>query len=335
VIDDQSQNDKAAAAYERLITEQKVDLISASYGTGTTSAAMHVAERYGYVFPNTTGSLTYQYTYKYAFPSWSSGRYPNITVIQGLLDMLKASGKPVKKLVFVINQFPGSNYLGLGTNDGDAQDKIGAVDVASKAGYDVVKITYPINITYWAPIAAQIRSADPDFIVQYGTGLDAANLAQALKTINYKAKGQFSLWSSPGPIAQLGDIGNNIMLTGFFLPSMPQAQTPTVKEIVAAYAERAKAANTYPVFETQAESEWVAWEYLTQAVKATESLDNKVIGDWLRENGITSELIGKVKFDTSQNNYPPDISIVGQIQNGEWQCVWPPEKKSADVVLGD
>jgi branched-chain amino acid transport system substrate-binding protein len=334
VLDDESQNDKAAAAYERLITEQKVDLITGPYGTGTISAAMKVAQRYNYVFTNSTGSLTYQYNYKYQFPSWSSGRYPNVSVITGLLDMLKASGKPIKKIAVAVNTFPGSNYLALGTKDGDDQDKIGAVDVISKAGIEVVKIEYPINISDWGPIAAQIRSADPDFICDYGVGLDAANLLKALKAINYKPKGLFGLWSAPGPLAALGDVGDNVMLTGFFLPSMPQAQTPAIKEIVQQYADRAKAAKTYPVFETQAESEWVAWEYLTQGVEGAQSLDNQKVGDWLRENGITSELIGKVKFNTDQNNYPDDISIVAQLQKGTWQCVWPTDKKSADLILG-
>jgi branched-chain amino acid transport system substrate-binding protein len=334
VLDDESQNDKAAAAYERLITEQKVDLITGPYGTGTISAAMKVAQRYGYVMTNSTGSLTYQYTYENQFPSWSSGRYPNISVITGVLDMLKASGKPIKKIALVVNKFPGSNYLALGTNDGDDQDKIGAAEVIAKAGYEVVKIEYPINISDWGPIAAQIRSADPDFICDYGVGLDASNLAQALKAINYKPKGLFGLWSAPGPLAALGDVTDNVMLTGFFLPSMPQAQDPAIKEIVSQYEERAKAAKTYPVFETQAESEWVAWEYLTQGVEGAKSLDNKKIGDWLRKNGVKSQLIGEVKFNTDQNNYPDDISIVGQLQKGTWQCVWPPEKKSADVILG-
>lgn len=334
VIDDQSQADLAASAYERLITEQKVDLITGPYGTGTVSAAIKVAQRYNYVFTNSTGSLTYQYTYKYHFPSWSSGRYPNISVITGILDMLKASGKPIKTIAMLVNKFPGSNYLGLGTSDGDDKDKIGAVDLVKQAGYRVVEIQYPTNISDWSTIAAQLRSANPDFICDYGLGLDATNLLQALKAINYTPKGLFGLWCSPGPLAALDAVSNNVMLTGFFLPSMPQAQNAAVKEIVQQYADRAKAAKSYPVFETQAESEWVAWEYLTQAVEKTGSLDNETIGDYLRENGITSQLIGPVKFNTAENNYPPDISIVGQLQNGTWECVWPTSKKSADLVLG-
>lgn len=332
VIDDQSQNDKAAAAYERLITSDKVDLISAPYGTGTTSAALQVAQRYGYLFPNTTGSLTYQYKYAGHFPSWSSGRYPNISIVTDVLDMLEESGQPLKKIAFVVDEFPGSNYVALGTDQGDSQDKKGAIDVAKGRNYEVTKITYPITITDWAPIAAQVRSFDPDLIFNASVGLDGANLAQALKAINYQPKAQFSLWSAPAPLDKLGATSNDVMLAGLYLPTMPQAQTAAVKEIVQLYTDKAKSDKTYPIFETQAASEWVAWEFLVQAAEGTKSLDNKKMIDWLSANGVKSELLGDLKFDASQNNYTGNGSIIEQLQDGVWQSVWPADKRSAKVV---
>src|SRR5690606_8698659 len=98
-------------------------------------------------------------------------------------------------------------------------------------------------------------------------GLDAANLLQALEALNYTPRGQFSLWSSPGPLDGLGETANNVMLAGLFLPTMPQAQSEEVDSIIAEYTERAEANGTYPVFETQAASEWLAWEFLVQAVE--------------------------------------------------------------------
>jgi branched-chain amino acid transport system substrate-binding protein len=332
VIDDQSQNDKAASAYERLITEEKVDLISAPYGTGTTSAALQVAQRYGFLFPNTTGSLTYQYTYPGHFPSWSSGRYPNISIVTDVLDMLEENGGELKKIAFVVNEFPGSNYVALGTDQGDDQDKQGAIDVATKRGYQVMKVTYPITITDWGPIAAQVRSFAPDLIFNAGVGLDGANLAQALEAVNFTPKGQFSLWSSPAPLDGLKGTSNDVMLAGLFLPTMPQAQTDAVKEIVAAYATKANADKTYPIFETQAASEWVAWEFLVQAVEGTQSLEQDKLISWLSTNGVTSELLGKLTFDKKANNYTGDDSIIEQLQDGVWQAVWPADKRSAKVV---
>lgn len=332
VIDDQSQNEKAAAAYERLIAAEKVDLISAPYGTGTTSAALQVAQRYGYLFPNTTGSLTYQYTYPGHFPSWSSGRYPNISIVTDVLDMIEETGQPLKKIAFVVDEFPGSNYVALGTSNGDDKDRQGAIDVAKSRGYEVSKITYPITISDWAPIAAQVRSFAPDLIFNAGVGLDGTNLAQSLKAVNFSPKAQFSLWAAPAPLEKLGATSNGVLLAGLYLPTMPQAQSAAAKEIVQLFAAKAKADKTYPVFETQAASEWVAWEFLVQAAEGTGSLDNKKMIDWLHQNGVKSELLGELKFDRNQNDYTGNGSIIAQLQDGEWQSVWPADKRSAKVV---
>lgn len=331
VIDDESQPDRAAAAYDRLISEEGVDLITPPYGTGTVSAAIGVAERYGYVFPNHTGSLTYQYSYDCHFPSWSSGRYINETIITDLLDMLEETDTPPESLAFVVNEFPGSNYVAFGTQDGDERDQRGGIDIARERGYEVFEITYPVSISDWAPIAAEIKQRDPDFIVNPSVGLDAANLLQALEALDYQPDGQFSLWSAPGPLDGLGATADGVMLAGLYLPTMPQAQTDEVREIIAQYEERATANGTYPEFETQAASEWVAWEYLVQAVEATQSLEHDVLCEWLNNNTVTSELLGEISF-TEENNYPANMSILAQLQGSEWQSVWPPEKRSADVI---
>ena len=330
VVDDESLPDKAAAAYERLMTEDEVDLITGPYGTGTVSAAINVAQRYGYVLPNHTGSLTYLYDYPCHFPTWSSGRYPNQTIINDTLDMLEATGDAPESIAFVVNQFPGSNYLAYGTKDGDDKDQTGAIEIAKERGYEVIDISYPTDIQDWTPIATQIKNADPDYIWNAGVGLDTTNLLQALEGLNYDPKGIFGLWSTPGPIAALGDVADGVMLAGLYFPSM--ADDPEVQEIIDEYTTRAQAAETYPVFETQAASEWIQWEVLTQAAAGAESLDQDEMCEWLTENGIDSQLVGHLDFTTEDNNYPGNVSVIGQLQGGEWQAVWPDDKTVADVV---
>jgi branched-chain amino acid transport system substrate-binding protein len=329
VVDDESLPDKAAAAYERLITEDSVDLITGPYGTGGVSSAINVAERYGYVLPNHTGSLTYLYEYDCHFPTWSSGRYPNETLITDTLDMLEATDDPPETIAFVVNQFPGSNYLAYGTQDGDEKDAVGAVQLARDRGYEVIDINYPTDISDWTPIASQIKQADPDYIWNAGVGLDTTNLLQALEGLNYDPKGIFGLWSAPGPLAALGEVADDVVLAGLYFPSM--ADDPEVEEIIAEYTERAQKAETYPVFETQAASEWIQWELLTQAVEATESLEHEELCEWVKENGVDSQLLGPLDFSAEDNHYTGNVAVLGQLQDGEWQAVWPEEKKTADA----
>ena len=53
--------------------------------------------------------------------------------------------------------------------------------------------------------------------------------------------------------------------------------------------------------------------------------------DWLTENGIDSQIVGHLDFSAEDNHYPGNVSVIGQLQDGEWQAVWPEDKKVADV----
>ena len=78
LLDDESDPAKVSALYERLISQDRVDLIMGPYATPNIVAAMAVAERHGYVLPNHTAVLTYALTYRCQFPTWSTGARPNI-----------------------------------------------------------------------------------------------------------------------------------------------------------------------------------------------------------------------------------------------------------------
>jgi branched-chain amino acid transport system substrate-binding protein len=331
LFDDESVPDKAAALYERLITEEDVDLLIGPYGTGNITAAMNVAERYGYVFPHHTGSLTYAYTYDKQFPMWYTGLHPNITTANLLFDALEASGNPPKTIAFVVNQFPGSKFMALGQ---EGTDEGGAIKIAEERGYDVVlNVDFPLTINDWGPIAAQVRDADPDFIYLSGLGLNANGLLEALQAIDYKPKGLFILWPAPGPLLALGDVGEGVMSVTLFEEHEPFLSNPGADEMIERFHKAATEAGLgYPVVETQASVSWVAWQVLTTAVKETGSLDQDVLADWLHNNTVET-VIGPVSFDANNQNYGPDLQKIKQIQNGEWLVVYPQEfaKEGASI----
>ena len=207
VLDDESVADQAASLYERLITEDGVDLIMGPYGTGAIAAAMQVADRYDYVFPQHTGSLTYAFDYQCQFPAWPTGRYPNITNPELVFDALESTGNPPETIAFVINQFPGSMFVAYGYPDsGDPQDARGAKEIAEERGYEVVlDVQYPLTIDDWGPIAAQVRDADPDFVYLGALGVDGPNLLAAMDALDYRPAGIFMQWPAPGPVLGAGE----------------------------------------------------------------------------------------------------------------------------------
>lgn len=323
LFDDEASPDQAASLYERLITEEEVDLLIGPYGTANITAAMNVAERYGYVFPHHTGSLTYAYTYDKQFPMWYTGLHPNITTSNLLFDALETSDSPPETMAFVVNQFPGSKFMAYGQ---EGTDEGGAVKVAEERGYDVVLETeFPLGITDWGPIAAQVRDADPDFIFLAGLGLDANGLIEALQAIDYQPRGFFVLWPAAGPLLSLGDAAEGVTSVTLFEEHEPFLSNPGADEMVERFDAAAEAEGLgYPKVETQASVSWTAWQVLTTAVKETGSLDQDVLADWLLNNTVQT-VIGPVSFDPDNQNYGPDLQKIKQVQDGEWVVVYPGE----------
>ena len=321
LFDDESVPDKAAALYERLLTEEEVDLLIGPYGTGNITAAMNVAERYGYVFPHHTGSLTYAYTYDKHFPTWYTGLHPNITTANLLFDALETSENPPKTIAFVVNQFPGSKFMAYGQ---EGTDEGGVVKIAQDRGYDVVlEVEFPLTINDWGPIAAQVRDADPDFIYLAGLGLNANGLIEALQAIDYQPRGFFVLWPAAGPLLALGDAAEGVTSVTLFEEHEPFLSNPGADEMVTKFGAAAEEAGMgYTAVETQAAVSWATWQVLTTAVKETGSLDQDVLADWLHNNTVET-VIGPVSFDASNQNYGPDLQKIKQVQNGDWLVVYP------------
>jgi branched-chain amino acid transport system substrate-binding protein len=322
VRDDESVNDNAANIYEQLITEDQVDLILGPYGTGTITAAMAVAQREGFVFPHHTASLTYAYTYECHFPTWPTGVTTNITNPNLVYDALVASGNPPETIAFVLSEFPGTQYIGYGPPNSDAG---GAVTEAKKRGWDVVlELNYPLGLADWAPIAAQVAAADPDFVYVGALGIDGPNLLNALDAINYVPKGHFYQWPAPGPLLGAPNADGAFSVTTFEMHS-PYMDDPEVAEIANAFAAAAADAGLpYTSFEAQASVSWVAWEVLVAGVRGAQSLDHGEICQWLIDNPVDT-ILGEVDFDPTQQNYYGDLSVIKQITDGEWVVVYPPE----------
>ncbi len=103
LLNDESDPAKVSALYERLISQDDVDLIMGPYATPNIVAAQAVAQRHGYVLPNHTAVLTYALTYDCQFPTWSAGGKPNLAVPQTVFKMLKTQQRPPRRVAFVTN----------------------------------------------------------------------------------------------------------------------------------------------------------------------------------------------------------------------------------------
>ena len=329
VLDDQSDQAKVGQLYEQLISQDKVDLVIGPYATPNILSAMAVAQRHNYVLPQHTAVLAPQLTYSCQFPAWSYGPRPNEFIPTQLFDAVASLPDAPKRIAVVTSQSGSAAFV----TDGFGSDKTGMLTIAPQKGLQVVaNVHYPPTTSDWAPIAAQVRAAKPDLVVNNGLGVDAVNLLQAMKQLNYRPPMMFALFPAPGPLLGLGDMSAGTLTTSLFQPDQADKLGGDVQAIVDDFKTRATAAKLpYPVFETQAAASWNAWDILTDGVKAAGSLDQQKICDSLHADGAQTTFSGKVTFDPADHNFWAGTETLAQIQGGKWVTVWPQDKAAAQL----
>ena len=333
VLDDESDQARVASLYERLISQDEVDLIMGPYATPNILSAMAVAERYGYVLPQHTAVIAPLMTYDCQFPAWSIGEEPNRYVPELVLDALATLPNPPQRVAVVANQNGSTDFVANGLPD-DPNDA-SVSNVATERGLEVVaNIQYPPTTTDWGPIAAQIRDADPDFVFNGAIGIDTVNLIQAMEQLEYRPPLLFSLFPAPGPLLGVGEAAEGVMSVSLFEanPPLVEAAGPEVAEIVADYEARVTAEGLpYTAWETQATASWNAWETLVQGVTAANSLEHDAICEALQSNGAETTFSGPLAFDAEANNFWPPNQLIKQIQDGEWVAVWPADRAASEL----
>jgi branched-chain amino acid transport system substrate-binding protein len=333
LLDDESDQAQITPLYERLINQEQVDLIIGPYATPNIIAAVAVAERAGFVIPHHTAIHAPLLTYDCQFPGWSIDPEPDVYVSELLFGMLTQLPDPPERVALVTNG--SGSTLPMTEGFVEQGEGGGMIGIAPQYGLDVVEtLTYAPGNQEWGSIAAQLRDADADVVINNGLGVDPIGIIEAMEQLDYRPPMFFTLFPAPGPMLGLGEPGDGALSVSLFEPNEPVLGQygPEVREIVEEYRQRAEAAGLpYTAFETQAAASWNAWEILTRGVEGAGSLDQQVLCDHLRETGVETTFNGHLTFDPAVNNFWDTNVGIKQIQDGDWVMVWPPGRAAADV----
>jgi branched-chain amino acid transport system substrate-binding protein len=311
LLDDQSQPANARTLYERLITAEKVDLLMGPYGTSAIIAAMGVAQRFGKLFIQSSLGDPNLAPYEMQFPALPLGPDPRIADTEVVLDAYASLPSPPKTIAFVTSKFPSALDLAKGGQE-----------VADKRGLkNVLSLEYEFGTRDFGGIAARIKDANPDLLWSGAIGMEAVQLLDAMKRIDYLPKRHFHLFPAPGPTAANPNANGLTSLT-WFEDHEPFTNNAGASELVAAYTQRAKEAGLpYPVAEYQAASEFAAWQMLEAAAKGAGRIDDKAMAAWLKANKVAT-VLGTRSFEGKFNSSVADTKPK-QVQGGKWVTVWP------------
>ncbi len=305
--DDQSNPGNAVRIYEKLITQDKVDLLLAPWGTPHHFAVASVLERYKFPMIGNTAASVQLRKMKPGNIWFTTAAFPD-RLATAMVGLLKSAG--VKTVAVLTNQLPFGQ-----------ENKQFLMPALKKAGIKVVVDSdYPPNIKDMTAILVKVKAAKPDGILALAYPGDSILYMNKARELGIKAKFQYLM---VGPSAaffrgMFKGAANGIVTMGHWSPHGKNARA---KAFFAAYKKKY---GQEPDYLDSVEA-WVSTEILEQAV-AKAGLDK----DKLRKEISTDTfdtIIGKVRFDGVQNAITPTGFL--QIQNGTIQIIWPKSRATA------
>jgi branched-chain amino acid transport system substrate-binding protein len=321
VLDDQSKPDVSRTLYERLITAENVDLIEGPYGTANILAAMGVAARYHKVFIENTLGQPALATYPWHFSATIGGPDSTATLPVKVLDAYASTPHPPKTILIVSSKFP------------SAEDMAHGMERAAKAkGIEQIGfIEYEAGNRDFGGLAARVKDANPDLLFVSCLGVEGQQLLEAEKRINYVPQRHFYLYPSGTMAAD--PLADHATSYSGFEDVEPYISTAEGGAFAKEFDARAvKAGLPYPHVDSQAGNEYTGWQILIAAVKATNSLDDKTIAEWLDKNSVDT-IEGKRDFSGRSHTTAVDMQQLKQVQDGKWVAIWPLDKRTPGKQL--
>jgi branched-chain amino acid transport system substrate-binding protein len=308
VYDDQSDPGKSAAIYEKLITNDKVDLLLSPWGSPAHFATVGVLERYKFPMVGSSAASLQIRSIKAKNIWFPTSAIPDVLGAE-LAKAMQAQGVKTAAVSTIQLPFP-------------QEIKRFLVPAMEKAGIKVVyNQEYAPGIKDMTSSLVAIKRAAPDAVISLSYPQDSILYMKQAREQDIKAPFQFV---AVGPsIAffskMFGPNLDGIVTLGHWSPQ--QKAWPKAKPFFDAYTAKFKEAPDY----LDVALAYMSCEILEQAV-AKAGLDK----DKLREAISTSTfdtIDGPVAFDGVQNKLTPAMFL--QFQEGQAQIVYPPAAQTA------
>ena len=308
MYDDQSNPEQAVRIYEKLITEDKVELLLAPWGTPMHFAIAGVLEKNQFPMVGNSAASVQLRDLKPGNIWFPTSAIPD-RMAEELAKMLQANG--VKSAAVLTNQLPFSLEI-----------KQFLVPALAKAGIATpVNDEYPPDVKDMTALLGKVKKAAPDAVLALSYPNDSILYMNQAKEAGIDAPFQFVL---VGPTIDFfgkmfGKDLDGIVTIGHWTPA--KADWPKAKPFFDAYVAKFSANPDY----LDSALAYMSCEILQQAV-AKAGLDK----DKLREaiSTMTFDTInGPVKFEGVQNVTTPTSFL--QFQDGQAQLIWPPEAATA------
>ena len=288
IYDVESSPRKVADAYTKLLDVDHVDLIISGYATNISVPGIPVAAAHNKLFLTVfTLAGNSKFHDPRVFTFMPTGSEPKIAASQGFFD-IAATMSPKPETLAIIGS---DSVFAANTADGVRTN-------AKAAGIKIVyDEPYPASTRDLAPILQAVQATKPDLIYAATYPTETAALLRAAQESGLKTRmfgGTLVGLGAAGMKTQLGPLMNNVVLGQYWAPA-PKLQYPGVMDFLKVYRERARAAGTDPLGLYLPPFSYARMQVLEEAIKATNSLDDNKLADYIREHTFKT-VLGDIKF---------------------------------------
>ncbi|HZD38168.1 MAG TPA: amino acid ABC transporter substrate-binding protein [Actinomycetes bacterium] len=318
IVDDASNQDTVVADYNRLINQDKVDMLLGTFSSLLNIPASAVAERAGmtYICPSCGSPNMFNRKFKHIFFAQPATAGHQADLFAQYVAGLPADQRP-KTAAYPTQDDPFAQPV---VESVRAQlETIGIQTVYNDA--------YPADTSNFATIASAIKNAKPDLIVQGAVFEDGVGLVRSLKNAGFVPKVMFQTSAPSNGGQYLKGVGGAAAADGMFyaVSWSPDTNYPLNQEFVQQY--QAKFGGTP---EEDAADAFAAGQVLQAAVEAVGSLDQDRISDWLHNNKVQT-ILGLLSWD--EKGAPQQTFILAQWQGGQSKVVLPREVANTDMIV--
>jgi branched-chain amino acid transport system substrate-binding protein len=319
-VDHQGNPSLAQQLAIRLITQDKVNVLSGAYQSSCSITATAVAERYSIPFmvgSSVASNITGR-GYKWTFRSTPITSDFARIYMRFFADM-KKQGKKIGSIA-IVNE--NTDY---GTQVGNA-----IVDEAKAANIPVaIRIPYSANSTDVSAQVLQLREKAPDVVIFASYTADAIQYMKTMKNLNYKPPmviGDDTGFSDPSFIPAVADIAQGVMNRSSWVIGKPGSTTYKINEMYKAKTGRD--------LDDISAREMQAFFVVADAINRAGSTDPEKIRVALTQTDLKPDqlMIGYqgVKFDKTGQNTLGSTYLI-QLRGKKYEAVWPDQAGTAKL----
>jgi branched-chain amino acid transport system substrate-binding protein len=331
--DDQSSAAQIPGIYAKLLDVDKVDLLMGAATNLIVAALPQIMQRQKMVVVLLALGSNDEFKYQRYFQTAAWGPDTKDVISNAFFEIAKTISPRPKTVAIVGADADFSNNAMTGARANAKED-----------GFEIVyDRTYPPGTTDYSPIVRAIQATNPDLVFVASYPLDSVGIVRAATELGLKAKmfgGAMVGLQYATFLQQLAEKLDRVVNYHLYVPA-PTMNFPGIEDFLKIYQARAAQQGTDPLGFYQPPFAYAAMQVIEQAVKATGTLDDGKLAEYIHKNEFNT-IVGNIRFD-AKGEWAKARLLMIQYQNidgsnldqyrtaGKAVILYPPEYKNGTL----